>query len=58
MVKNERTAFERWLADYGGFDRKAIREARSEYGYEVPYWDLAYAAWMKRAATSASARHE
>lgn len=47
-VPSERELFERWLARYEARVRSDIIGQRSEYGYEIPEWDLAFAAWKAR----------
>ena len=53
MVKHsERFKFERFLSEWSGIDLYAIREARSEYGYEDVKFDMAWAAWLFRASAN------
>ena len=48
--ESERTKFERWLSDWIGYEPiENIRSERSEFGYEIPDWDIAFSAWCARA---------
>lgn len=48
---SERTLFERWyVLEYGGYDRKALREDRApEGGYNTQRIDWAWMGWLGRA---------
>jgi hypothetical protein len=47
-IPSERTLFERWLRGYEGLDAEDLRDNRTEFGYDNPEWDTAFAAWKAR----------
>lgn len=59
MAKSShRVSFERWLRSYESLEVDEVMDQRSEFGYEVPEWDLAFAAYKHAISVERGRQHD